>query len=138
MNKLQRVKKFLRFLDKAIGLVVSGVVSIVGLFATIFFIVVPEKPHLPIDPAEVVLGLGFFAMGIFAFVAVLLNTKSASWLFFASIAVWLILYAITFDITRGISPDFHGLILYAVRLVVLIGFIVLARRSYLRERDTKK
>jgi len=137
MNKLQRFKKFLRTLDKVAGLVISGVVSILGLVATVFFLVVPASPHLPIDPAEAVLGLGFCAMGTFTFAAVLLNTKSASWLVFANIAAWFTLYAITFDVTRGISPDLHGLIAYAVKLVSLVGFIVMARRSYLRERDEK-
>jgi len=138
MNKLQRFKKFLRVLDKVVGLVVGGVVSILGLFATIFFIAVPAEPHLPVDPAEVVLGLGFFAMGTVAFVAVLLNTKSASWLVFANIVAWIFVYAITFDASRGISPDLHGLISYVVQLVVLLGSIVMARRSYLKERAAKK
>ena len=137
MHSLQRLKKWLSILDKSIALLLGLVVTIFGVFTIYLFIAEPALNHLPIDPTEVVLAFGIFAIGISMFVGVLRGTSTAFWLGMANMIAWFLLYGITFDVSRKVPPNFHSLISLSSNLILLVVFMYMARRSYLKKRGAK-
>lgn len=134
MDKFQKFKNLLRFLDAAIFLTLFAIISIFGLFCIYLFLVEPAMHHLPIDYVDVVFGSGIFAIGLSAIFVAIRKTQAAAWLALANIPAWFLLYGVTFDASRDIQPNFRSAVSFAIHFILLVSFVIMARRSYLREQ----
>lgn len=62
MDKFQRLKNLLRFLDATISPTLFAVISVFGLFGIYLFLVKPAIYYLSIDYADVVFGSGILPL----------------------------------------------------------------------------
>jgi len=138
MDKSQRFRKFLHFFNAVISFTFFSIISIVGLFAIYIFLVEPAIYDMPINYTDVVFGFGILSIGLSAIVAARRKTQAADWLVLANIAAWFLLHGIVFDVSRGIEPNLRSAASSAFCLILLIGFIFMARRSHLKERISKR